>query len=175
MNLLPPRSSPPHPIALLVHLSEPILASIPQPWVWLRKPVWSARQSASTPCGSLLGNRGQPAQHYCFLHPTPRPGSSCSPCPSPSCFLGQVHPGHSLPGVRVPHSCGFTRPWGGLWIPAWGVGAGQGGRPGGQISAEVDPTPFALCSGQSHGQAGQQGSKSSLQSEPEEAPLPLVG
>lgn len=38
----------------------------------------------------------------------------------------------------MPHSSGFTPTTGGLRIPAWGVGVGQGGGQGGKSSAEND-------------------------------------
>lgn len=100
---------------------------------------WSSTQEAcrfSSPHGApppalprwgagwvYVGRQCWPALPFPPSHPKAK--GQATPPLSLSCFPGQVHPGHSLPGVRVPHSSGFTPPTGRAGIPAWGVGWGR--------------------------------------------------
>lgn len=85
----------------------------------LRKPAGSVPHSAPPPAlprwGAgwvYVGRQCWPALPFPPSHP--KATGQATPPLSLSCFPGQVHPGHSLPGVRVPHSSGFTPPQGGL-------------------------------------------------------------
>ena len=93
--------------------SDPFLpaprAPATQPWPSTQE----ARRFSSPPAlphwGAgwvYVGRQCWPALPFPPSHPKAK--GQATPPPSLSCFPGQVHPGHSLPGVRVPHSRGFT-------------------------------------------------------------------
>lgn len=126
---LPLKSFPPDPTALPAHPLEHSSAGGPT-----HETACSACQPCAHPPAHLVAlvvaisqasRGGHTARHFLSLHPTPRPGGTPPPPLSPSCFPGRSIQDTPLPGVRVPHSSGFTPPWGGLRIPAWGVRWGK--------------------------------------------------
>lgn len=126
---LPLKSFPPDPFALTARPLEHSSAGGPT-----HETACSVRQPCTHPPAHLVAlvvaisqasQGGHTARHFLSLHPTRRPGGTPPPPLSPSCFPGRSIQDTQLPGVRVPHSSGFTPPWGRLRIPAWGVRWGK--------------------------------------------------
>lgn len=93
-------------------------------------PVPACQPSSGWKPSGLLWGMGEFTPPPCVSFPSIPPQGHGASLPPPSQFL-PVSQARSiqdtqLPGVRVPHSSGFTPPQGGLQIPSWGVGAGQG-------------------------------------------------
>lgn len=126
---------------LLLPASPQIPSSSPQ-LLWHLTPWGSALPEASShetacsvccpralpACSPMVWKSAGPtwgchtAQHFLSRHPTLRPWGHSSPLH----WVLPVSQARSiqdtqLPGVRTPHSSGFTHPGGGLWIPSWGV------------------------------------------------------
>ena len=116
---LPP-SRPPAQMSLLCILACPSLLPSDPFLLAPRAPAaqpWSSTQEArrfSATCSLprwgagwvYVGRQRWPALPFPPSHPKAK--GQATPPLSLSCFPGQVHPGHSLPGVRVPHSSGFA-------------------------------------------------------------------
>lgn len=138
-------SSLPHLSWRLSCLKPALLKVQHPPSLKKNTPVPACQPSGWKPSGLLWGVGGVNTT-LCFLslHPTPRPWGK----PSPSQFL-PVSQARSvqdiqLPGVRVPHSSGFTPPHGGLQIPSWG---GGGRARGLELKVHQGPIPAhcTLC------------------------------
>lgn len=127
------------PIPPAAHLQGPSTARGPHPWAWpeegclFSQPAQRPHRPGLPCCESRLGLLGEVTLPCTSsLCPTPSPRGTLLPtCPplSPSYFPGQVHPGHTMPGVRVLHSSGFTCKEGsGFLHEGWGEARRQAGR-----------------------------------------------
>lgn len=126
-------SSLPHLLWQLTSL-EPALFQVQLPPSLKKNTPVPACQASGCKLSELgVGERGHTDGTVntilCFLslNPTPRPRGKPSPSPFLPVSQARSIQDTQLPGVRVPHSSGFTPAQGGLQIPSWGVRAGQGG------------------------------------------------
>lgn len=170
------------PIPLAAHLLGPSTARGPTYGPGLRKPACSVCQPNAhhpTPAWwpTLWESAGRPwgghtSQHFLSLRPTPRPwGTLPSPppsLPSPSCFPSQVHPGHSMPGVRVLHSSGFTCKEDSEFLHG-GWKWGKASREGKVQQRRIQPAAPTTWGPRSGGSEGNRGPERSLQNSQEAA------